>query len=180
MARHPIPAELKPENIMALIDTREWACHQGEDDYLPVDLSPLAWEKATLQFGDYSARGLESVLCIERKTLQDCIKCVGADRDRFEREMKTLRGYPYRALVIEATWDDILKGNWRGDVTPQQAFGSIMGWSLEVSVVMAGNHANCGLMIARMITLAAKRRCREVRGLFHFLDEPSATEPAKQ
>ncbi len=43
-----LPAELKPENVAAIIDTREQN---------PLDLSPLATERGTLDTGTIQSKG---------------------------------------------------------------------------------------------------------------------------
>jgi len=98
-----LPAELKPEQVTAVIDTRE---------QIPLDLRPLGMVDGTLTTGDYSVVGLEHHIAIERKNLMDLLGCVGQHRDRFEREVQRLLAYPVRALVVEATWADIEAGQW--------------------------------------------------------------------
>lgn len=172
MARHVIPADLKPENIVCLIDRREQC---------PLDLAPLAVDMATLATGDYSIRGLEHIVAIERKGLSDLLECVGRERERFEKEIQRLLAYPCRALVVEATWRDIEIGDWRGDITPAQALGSLLGWIVAgVPVLMAGDHERAGRYVARMLLLAARRRWRESRNLLAVLDEPKLEEEACQ
>ncbi len=114
-----LPAELKPEAITAIIDTRE---------QLPLDLSPLCSIRDTLTTGDYSVRGLEHLVALERKSLGDLLACVGRERERFDREVQRLLAYPARALVIESTWPTLEAGNWHGEVTPSAALGSVLGW----------------------------------------------------
>ena len=70
---------LKPENVCALVDTRE---------QLPLFLSPLRSVTTTLATGDYSVRGLENIVAIERKSLPDFLSCVGRERERFDREVQ--------------------------------------------------------------------------------------------
>lgn len=162
--KHPIPAELKPEHVIAIIDTREQT---------PLDLSPLCVEVAGLNTGDYSVKGLEHVVAIERKSLQDCIGCVGVERERFEREMLRILAYPVRALVVEATWPQIEAGKWRSEVTSAAALGSLLGWiAAGVPVIMAGDHERAGKYVSRMLFTAARRRWRESRALLARLDEP--------
>jgi ERCC4-type nuclease len=107
--RNPIPARLEPEQVTAVIDTRK---------QIALDLSPLLTMRGTLETGDYSVRGLESVVAVERKSLPDLLSCVGTARERFEREVARLLAYPVRALVVEATWPDLEQGEWRSKVTP--------------------------------------------------------------
>lgn len=150
-----IPAELPRESVLVVIDTREQT---------PLDVSPLRSVVGTLTTGDYSIVGLENVVALERKSLDDLIACVGVERERFDREVVRLLAYPTRALIVEATWSDIEAGGWRSKVKPQAALGSLLGWiAAGLPVVMAGDHERAGKFAARILFTAAKRRWREAR-----------------
>ena len=152
--RWALPADPSP---VAIVDTREQS---------PVDLSPLPFVRGTLTTGDYSVVGLEHAIAIERKSLPDLLACVGQERERFDREIQRLLAYPVRALVIEATWHDLERGEWRNKVTPAAALGSALGWIVAgVPVLMAGDHERAGKHIARLLFIAARRRWRELRAL---------------
>ncbi len=71
MSTATIPTDLKPEHVVAVIDTRE---------QLPLDLTPLRAVEGTLTTGDYSVVGLEHVVAIERKSLPDLLGCIGRAR----------------------------------------------------------------------------------------------------
>jgi ERCC4-type nuclease len=164
-----LPAELRPTDVCAVIDTRE---------QLPLDLTPLQTTVGTLATGDYSVVGLEHVVAVERKGLSDLIGCVGVERERFDREIQRLLAYPVRALVIEATWADLEQGEWRSKVTPAAALGSVLGWIASgVPVIMAGDHARAGRYVSRLIFTAARRRWRECRTLAAGILEGVADEP---
>lgn len=152
-----IPAELPRENVVAIVDTREqW----------PLDLGPLQSVPGTLTTGDYSVRGLENIVALERKSLEDLIACVGTERERFDREVMRLIAYPVRALLVESTWLDIENGGWRSRVSPASAVGSLLGWiAAGLPVVMCGDHDRAGKFAARILYTAAKRRWREARAL---------------
>ena len=75
-----LPSRLDPSNVIAIIDSREQK---------PLDLEPLTTITSTLVTGDYSVRGLEHVVAIERKSLDDLVGCVGRDRERFDREVQS-------------------------------------------------------------------------------------------
>ncbi len=152
-----ISAEPTPDQITAVVDTREQT---------PLDLSPLQTMPGTLQTGDYSIAGLEFVISIERKSEGDMLSCIGADRERFDREVQRLLAYPVRALVIESTWARFEAGGWRSHVTPASAIGSLLGWSaMGLPIVMAGDHTQAGRYVSRMLFIAARRRWREARAL---------------
>lgn len=152
-----IPATLAPESVTAMIDTREQT---------PLDLSPLRTEPATLDTGDYSARGLEQVIRVERKSLGDLVACVGRERERFDREVQRLLAYPVRILLVESTWTDIEAGNWRGKVTPAAVEGSLLGWmAAGLQVELVGDHVRAGRFASRILYITARRRWRELRAL---------------
>lgn len=157
-SRLPIPAEPKPEDLVALCDTREQA---------PLDLSPLRVERATLTTGDYSLRGLESIVAIERKSLPDFLACCGRERERFQREVDRLLAFPCRALVIETNWLVLERGDFaHSQITSAQAMGSILGWMAQgLPVLPAIDHERAGKAVSRLLFLAARRRWREAREL---------------
>jgi DNA excision repair protein ERCC-4 len=147
--------DLRPEDLIALIDTREQA---------PLNLAPLRVEKATLQAGDYSVKGLSNEIAIERKSLPDMIMCVGRERERFEREIQRLLAYETRAIVVEATWSQLQMPNWRGQITPAQAQGAVLGWIASgIPILFCDNHTLAGQTVARLLYLAARRRWRELQ-----------------
>lgn len=153
----PIPAELRPQDLVAIVDTREQH---------PLNLDPLRSVPGTLTTGDYSVRGLEHVVVVERKSLPDLLSCIGQERERFEREVHRLLAFPTRALVVEATWPDLEQGEWRSKITPAAAIGSVLGWiAAGLPVVMAGDHARAGRYVSRLLFTSARRRWREARAL---------------
>src|SRR6185295_15323074 len=90
----------------------------------PWTLSPLQTRSATLPTGDYSVAGLENVIAIEHKSLSDLLGCIGGERERFDREVVRLLGYPVLALIVEASWADVERGDWRSQVKPSAVVGS--------------------------------------------------------
>ncbi len=153
-----LPSQLAPESVIALVDTRE---------QLPLDLTPLRMEPSTLATGDYTVKGLESVVAIERKGLDDLLACVGRERDRFDREVIRLLAYPVRVLVVEASWPQIEFGQWRSQVKPEAVIGSLLGWQAQgLAVHMAHDHERAGKHVARLLYQVAKRRYRELRNFF--------------
>ena len=157
-----LPAKLDPAKVIAIIDSREQT---------PLDLEPLTTITCTLTTGDYSVRGLEHVVAIERKSLQDLVACVGSDRERFDREVQRLLAYPVRILVIESSWEAIeshepINPQWRGKVSKEAVLGSLMGWQAAgLSVHMSGDHERAGRHVARLLYTVARRRYAELRAL---------------
>lgn len=140
--------QLKPEHITAIVDTREQT---------PSDLGPIPFEAGTLCTGDYSVKGLEKFIRIERKSLPDLLGCIGKDRDRFEREMVRLRGFAHKSVLVEATWQDIYAGEWRSKLTPNHVIGSIVRWQLDgVPFVLAGPRPHSCKMLQKILYLGAR------------------------
>lgn len=144
---------LKPEALTAIVDTREQA---------PFDLSPMATERATLATGDYSVRGLEDLVCLERKALDDLTGCITHDRERFERELARMRGYPHRGVIVEAAWADLEAGNYRSNLSPKAATHTILSWMAQFATpfLFAGDR-EAGERAARYFLFSAAKRAWE-------------------
>lgn len=155
-----MPTDVSPDDLVAVIDSREQH---------PLDLVPLGSRIATLSTGDYSLRGLESVVAIERKSLADLLLCVGQGRDRFHREVMRILAYPVRALVVESTWPELERGEWRSKVSNTAALGTVLNWiGMGLPVIMAADHARAGRYVSCLLFLAARRRWREARSLWSW------------
>ncbi len=149
----PSRAEIKPEDLTAIVDSREQR---------PLDLLPLKMIGGSLATGDYSILGLEASIAIERKSLPDLIGCVGQERERFDRECQRLLGYPTRAIVVESSWAELERGDWRSKVTAQAALGSVLGWiAMGIPIIFAGDRERAASHISRLMFIAARRRWRE-------------------
>jgi len=145
----------------AVIDTREQK---------PLKLKAGDIEIPTvrkgLPTGDYSIEGLEHLVAIERKSLDDLGQCFGRERERFERELQRLKAYQTRALVVECRWCDIVQGNYKSNVHPNSAIGSIMGWMADgLPIIFAESHPQAATMVSRMLWVVANRRLRELKYL---------------
>lgn len=162
MTTKPTPDQLRatldPASVTAIIDTREQT---------PLDLAPLSTERATLSTGDYSLKGLEHIVTIERKSLSDLLGCVGSDRERFEREVQRMLGYPVRVLLVESSWAEIEAGRWNSKVTSNAVVGSLLGWIASgLQVELVGDHERAGRHASRLLYTIARRRYRELREAF--------------
>jgi ERCC4-type nuclease len=98
---HSITRQI-PKPIV-LVDTRE---------RYPFDFSRfpnwIAEEKRqALKAGDYSVEGMETLLILERKTLTDLITTVIQQRARFFKQCEKMTKYRWRAMLIEASYEDI-------------------------------------------------------------------------
>ena len=61
----------------------------------------------TLKTGDYSVEGMEKLLALERKSMSDVITSTMVNRARFIRGCARLAKYRWKAILIEATYEDM-------------------------------------------------------------------------
>ena len=146
-----------PEGTIAIQDTREQN---------PWDLGIPTITKA-LDVGDYSVAGLEQVVSLERKSLMDFVACCGRERERFQRELDRLRGWPVSAVIIESTWKTIEEGTWktpRMKITPTHVLGSITSWIAQGHCIIVAPRPMAQRIARSILCHTAKHRLREVKG----------------
>lgn len=86
-------------------------------------------KRAGLKSGDYSILGFEDRIAIERKSLIDLYNTVGQGRARFERELERLAELDHAAIVIEATWYQIVRQPpERSLMNPKSVIASLEAW----------------------------------------------------
>jgi len=88
---------------VVLVDTRE---------QFPLSFTHFSnWigetKKQKLDAGDYSVEGMEHLLMLERKSLSDLITTLMQNRERFFKSCERLSRYRWRALLVEASYEDI-------------------------------------------------------------------------
>ena len=125
--------DVTTDNITTLVDSRE---------NLPYAFSGPT-EVTGLAVGDYSVKGLENCITLERKTADDLIGSLTKGRDRFERELFKLKSYDYAALIIETSLADIINGNYYSDMNPKSVIQSLVAFSIRfrLPVWFAGSRA---------------------------------------
>jgi len=127
-----------------IIDTREQN---------PLSFS-LSTERGTLTTGDYSVKGLERFVAVERKSRDDLVGCLkGAQRERFERELSRGRGLDYFALMIEADLVDLARGDYRSEMRPASVIQSLMAFSVRyrLSVFFCPDRIFAGRVIESLL-----------------------------
>ena len=118
----------------------------------------LPTEIGTLATGDYSIRGLDHLIAVERKSLPDLIGCVTRDRDRFKRELQRMAAYRFRLVAVEAAPQDITAGCWRGKTNPASVWGSIASWMCRYGVpfMLLKDHPTAGRFVERYLFQCAR------------------------
>jgi ERCC4-type nuclease len=141
--------KLLPEDVLAVIDTRE---------QLPLAL-PLRTITDTLPTGDYSVRGFEDLICVERKSLPDLIGCMTSGRSRFERELQRMKAYDARCVVVEASWQQLRNGEYRSRITPEAATHSVVSWIARFAIpfLFVDNRESAADVVAYFLYTSTKK-----------------------
>lgn len=114
--------------LKLVVDSRE----QAPLDFTGYDCTV---ERGSLPTGDYSVAGLTDRVAVERKSLDDLIGCLmGDNRDRFERELARARGYDFFAVVVEAAWEHLARGQYRSRMKPHSAAQSVVAFQVRYGV----------------------------------------------
>ena len=109
--------------VIIIIDTREQKPYK-----LPNSIT------ATLQTGDYSLKGFEDKITIERKTKTDAYGSLGKGRKRFEREFIRLSGFDYAAVIIECSAKNFIIKPKYSRLNPKSAINTLVSWSIRYGV----------------------------------------------
>lgn len=91
-------------------------------------------EVKKLDTGDYSIKGYEDLIMIERKTIGDLWGSLTLQRERFMKEMERAREYPVRYLIIEGSLKEINSGFRYSQVRPEFILASLMSLQIKYGV----------------------------------------------
>lgn len=84
-------------------------------------------EVDTVTHGDYTVRGMEHLMALERKSLDDLVGTLTARRAPFLRLCESLATYRHKAIIIEASLEDVKSPYPNGFTAahPNGIFGSL-------------------------------------------------------
>ena len=115
------PNIIIPQGFLLIVDTREREpLFAGEEWCI----------RKTLKQGDYSIKGFEDMIAIERKSLSDLLSSLGVERKRFEAELQRMEGYEWKGLVIEGLEKNVYTPNYYSSLHPNSIYQSLC--SMEV------------------------------------------------
>jgi hypothetical protein len=100
-----------------------WPLYQSHPNWIGGE------RRAALKTGDYTVEGMESLLCLERKNLADVVACTVTSRRRFLAVCRRLARFTWKAILVEATLEDIKGGfeslEFPSDVHPNAVCGTL-------------------------------------------------------
>ena len=91
-------------NYTVIKDTRE----QDGWIFTPYDKCE-GMEVGTMYTGDYTLKGYEEVVCVERKaSVAEIAMNLGRKKAPFQEEMKRMKDFPFSFLILEFNMDDVI------------------------------------------------------------------------
>ena len=128
-----------PVPFTILIDAREKAPYtfdglhaDAKDNRRPLS---ILRQSVFLQTGDYSIAGMEKLVTVERKSLEDLYSTLGQHRNRFEAEYRRMSRMAYAAVVVEADWDTIMfRPPPRSRLLPKTVHRTMIAWGIRYGV----------------------------------------------
>lgn len=128
---------------------------------------PVEVEVGALEAGDYSVRGFERRVAVERKELQDLVGCLSGERDRFERELARLRGYDCAAVIVEEPMSALRQGRYRGHLNSDSAWQSVLAFSMRYRIPFwfCADRADAEAATFDLLRHFARDRWRELQAL---------------
>lgn len=117
-----------PEGFCIVIDTRE---QDGLFQKLPKGLVVV---RDTLKYADYSVRGFENQIAIERKSLPDLWSSLTVEADRFKRELEALADYERKWLLIEALESSYLSFQEGRKIHPNSIRGALVSIEIRLGI----------------------------------------------
>lgn len=113
-------------SIVYLIDSRE---------KLPLSIPNS--KKTYLEYGDYSIKGLENIVSVERKSIQDWVSSItGQNRKNFENRIeRAIKKLKFYAIVIDGSYSELGDSkNWFGDTKASSVKGTATKWIVKYSI----------------------------------------------
>ena len=136
--------------LLVLVDSRE----QTPWEPLPG----VTMTRATLDAGDYTTETLQGRAVIERKSTSDFASTITHGRERFEDELRRLREYERKVVVVEGDISDVYRST---AAHPHSILGTVASLTArwDCPVIFAGNRAG-----AARLAFGILRRWEEVLG----------------
>ncbi len=122
--------------MILLIDNREPDPHPGGPHF------SVETARGTLQTGDFSLPCCEEWIAVERKTLDDLIGCLTNSRERFKKELQRAQRIRDFVVIVEGSYADILRGNYRSAMNPKAAWESVIAAAVRHPVPIRGKRSS--------------------------------------
>lgn len=135
-----------PEGMTVIIDTREQKpLFLPEVPKEPTIVGGLTFEGRVLPHGDYSLKGFEEYIGVERKRALEVYGWIGKERKKTEAKLESMGDMLWKGLVIEGTEEVLYSANkgrfsryeeehFITKVTPYQVKRSLAAFEVEYGI----------------------------------------------
>lgn len=129
-----------PEGFCIVYDTREQLPYTFND----LNINSLK-QCLGVSGADYSIKGFEDKIRIERKSQSDFYGSIGKGRERFEKTIKFLSTLEFAGLVIECSEEELLcPETTYSDVKANSIYGTIVSFQVKYGIhIYCGNRNQC-------------------------------------
>ena len=140
---YKLKAPVFPLEMVILIDTRE-----QQSPLFGRYPKGMTVSCQTLKLGDYSLRGMEHLIAVERKQISDLINYCTVDRVATKLKMQKLSKLEWAGLLIEARESEIYRPYQFSDVSPGAIRQSLVSFSVRYKVhVYIGDTEKCRMWL---------------------------------
>ena len=106
------------KNFKIIIDRRE------QHFYL---FKNIPWEWGTLQTGDYSIKGYENLVTVERKSIDDLFGTLSSGRERFFNEIERMKLFDLAVIMVESDpMSIIMNPPMRSNASPKMILSTLL------------------------------------------------------
>ena len=112
---------------IVLVDTREqhpFPLYENHPNWIGGE------RRVAMKTGDYTVEGMEDLLSLERKSLADLVGCTVASRTRFIAACSRLAQFRWKAILVEATLEDV-KGGFEAFDIPSEVHPNAVCGTLD-------------------------------------------------
>lgn len=119
------------KNLTIIIDS-----HEPKDSCYSFNSSLILTKRKKLRTGDYSLKGYEKKITIERKTLNDYVQTIIHRQKNFKKELQRMKNMDYAIIIVEADWSDLLNKKYNCNAKPSSVMGLtisiIINWQIPI------------------------------------------------
>jgi ERCC4-type nuclease len=107
-------------------------------------------ERVTMDAADYTTPVLQGIAVIERKSVSDFASSLTRDRERLDDEVRRLRGYRWKAIIVEGDLSQVYRVT---AAHPNSVLGSIASFfaRADLPCLFAVNAVGAGRLIAGIL-----------------------------
>jgi hypothetical protein len=101
---------------------------------------------------------------------------LAGERERFKRELFRLRGLRFKRLLIIGSEEDILRGNFRSNISPKAVLATLYAFEIryDLPFQFCATPGIAGRLIERWATWFSRELCKNATSLFEGSQAKSA------